>query len=514
MNSATVIWDDALINGALDLAKFIGHESLVVTGARSMGFNEESTSSAEGTRRVSTPAPVTIQGIPSGLRRLHIHVVSDLVLRFPSSNDSPCVETLVLDGGPSQPLVTLNEGRPAVLETRAVRYGVLRVTPLNKGEESYRAQSVALLTLRPDDADGIVSIGPLQVGRLELPTNCSSLVIQPLSDAECLIGTLIHHARRLTVRATRPLRITQAIERCDIQSDADIRLGSDVHEILASDVAITTKGNLLLGNGRLETAMLDCGHLALTPFRPGARPMAIDISGIATSIAAGEDSLLAGSSDSGLHTGELDLGSGAEVTGIAAHRLSLRSIESLRKASATVGLWVDPSAGKARLAFQKQAEATTPILGRHQLSQRRSALLRLAIDTEQSGHVLSIIREAEKDARRRSLARRNRERLLLGASRWATGYGERILWPLVVGALLILPLAIAQVGWGTLTRRGWWTGFGHLGRYEHILGFVLPSWSALGLPPSGGLWGVLAKTTFGLFAFSALAAARKLVRRA
>ena len=57
-------------------------------------------------------------------------------------------------------------------------------------------------------------------------------------------------------------------------------------------------------------------------------------------------------------------------------------------------------------------------------------LLEHAVTSSESGHVLSVLREAEKDSCRRPLPMRSRERLLLEMSRWMVGYGERIGWPL------------------------------------------------------------------------------------
>ena len=92
---------------------------------------------------------------------------------------------------------------------------------------------------------------------------------------------------------------------------------------------------------------------------------------------------------------------------------------------------------------------------------------------------------------------RSRERLLLEMSRWMVGYGERIGWPLGVGALLLAILAGLHVGWSNLTISEWWSGFAHVHRYRSTLDSTLSGIDVLGIEASDGLWGRLGETRFG-----------------
>src|SRR5690606_28634132 len=103
-----------------------------------------------------------------------------------------------------------------------------------------------------------------------------------------------------------------------------------------------------------------------------------------------------------------------------------------------LGLWVDRSARRARTSFVNEVRGTqlaSDENGLLWLAHRRNRLLRLASDSQQDGHTLSILREAEKDARRASLPF-SRERVLLEVWNACLGYGERIGRPLLAGGFL------------------------------------------------------------------------------
>jgi hypothetical protein len=160
-----------------------------------------------------------------------------------------------------------------------------------------------------------------------------------------------------------------------------------------------------------------------------------------------------------------------------------------------------------------KAKRSAPPPALFDLAHHRKAILALAQDTKQDGHTLSVLREAEKDARRASLPLRNRERILLELWRWLLGYGERIVWPLAMALPLLFILGIAEVGWAKIWSKSWWGGFGSIARYESIMNFSLPGVDFLGLSGTGGVWGVLAKAVSVVFVASALSAAVRVVRR-
>ena len=143
----------------------------------------------------------------------------------------------------------------------------------------------------------------------------------------------------------------------------------------------------------------------------------------------------------------------------------------------------------------------------------RKRLLALAKDTQQDGHTLSVLREAEKDARRAASPWHSRERILLTLWRRTLGYGERIGYPLLLGGLLIAFLGIGQAGWGRFSSTNWWSGWQHISRVDSVINFALPGIDAFGIDGIGGFWGVSAKIVSVLFFASAATAAIRVVKR-
>jgi hypothetical protein len=204
---------------------------------------------------------------------------------------------------------------------------------------------------------------------------------------------------------------------------------------------------------------------------------------------------------------ELRIGEHCDVFGISADRLRHQEIESLGPAR-RVGL----HAGTRR-TFKREATkaAYEGQLSIQRLADKRRRLLTLAIETHQSGHVQSVLREAERDARRRSLPKLSRERFALELWRSVTGYGERIAWPLVTASLAIVPLGIGHVGWAHFSSRVWWGRWSHLtSRLESLINFALPGIDAIGLDGTTGIWGIAAKLCSVICLGAALNAARKL----
>jgi hypothetical protein len=218
------------------------------------------------------------------------------------------------------------------------------------------------------------------------------------------------------------------------------------------------------------------------------------VTGSVRQLTLGYRAVVSGDARSGFSAQRIAATPTAEVSGLDARNFNLYSAGVLRDIR-RLGLWVDPSTRGARRHFESEvlSKASEPDPALFELAHRRKQLLRLAIDTQQDGHTLSVLREAEKDARRASLSWRSRERVLLEAWRRLLGYGERIVHPLAIGAGLIALLAIGHVGWGRFWSTEWWSGWAHIDRVNSVINFALPGIDAFGISGIGGFWGVTAK---------------------
>lgn len=227
----------------------------------------------------------------------------------------------------------------------------------------------------------------------------------------------------------------------------------------------------------------------------------------------GHRAVIAGRPDVGFSARRVEAAESAEISGLDADGFNHGSAAVLRSVR-RLGLWVNPSTRAARRRFQSEVERRSfeddPAL--FDLAHKRKHLLHLATDTMQDGHTLSVLREAEKDARRASLPWQSRERVLLELWRRMLGYGERIGYPLLVGSTLILLLGITKIGWRRAFSADWWSGWSSA-RMNNIVSFALPGVDILGLNGVGGLLGVAAKAVSVVFIGSAIAIAVRVVRR-
>lgn len=278
---------------------------------------------------------------------------------------------------------------------------------------------------------------------------------------------------------------------------------NDVQVLEIGDVAEPTGDNPTLQAATRQAVASHLGYGLVTGVTGNVRELKL-----------GERAAIAGDPKTGFSAQRIAAVSTAEISGLNARSFNLYSAGILRDVR-RLGLWVDPSTHRAREHFEAEVSqrAADPDPAMFELAHRRKQLLALAVDTKQDGHTLSVLREAEKDARRASLSWRSRERVLLELWKWLLGYGERIGYPLWIGAGLLFVLGIGQVGWGHFWSRQWWAGWGHIDRFNELINFALPGIDAFGIDGVGGFWGVSAKVVSVLFVASAATAAIRVVKR-
>jgi hypothetical protein len=263
------------------------------------------------------------------------------------------------------------------------------------------------------------------------------------------------------------------------------------------------------------------------------RPIIRGVSGFAKCLMA-EGRTVLDASESGLRVENAQVFPEAELYGLNPVNLDYESLVNLEKVE-HLSLWVNPSAKKARRAFRVQLEnidgfgrvrkltskrsneqVLLPALERNQaltrLRERRTRLVGLAVSRRQDGHTLSILREAEKDARTALSPKKSRERYVLLVSQLLTGHGERILRPFLIWVFVLFCLLVAQIGPGRFFSREPWIPW-HLSRRVLLFfQFGFPGSSFLDVKSAGGLWGALAKLNSVVFLGAALNAMRKIAR--
>lgn len=241
--------------------------------------------------------------------------------------------------------------------------------------------------------------------------------------------------------------------------------------------------------------------------------LATVVSGSCEKLVLRDRAVVAGDPRHGFTARRIEAHESAELSGLDADGFNYGSsfvLQSVRR----VGLWVSPSTRAARTRFEHEVRLRSrePDPALFDLAHKRRRLLQLARETLQDGHTLSVLREAEKDARRASLPATSRERVLLELWRRLLGYGERIGYPLVVGSLVIAVLGLLRVGVERVFSRQWWQSW-DVDRVDRIVGFALPGVEILGLEGEGGLLGVAAKAVSVIFLGAAVTAAVRVAKR-
>jgi hypothetical protein len=534
----------------VDLGLLDGVCVLRLTDAESPRFLKDST---------SWPAEVVLRSESDWLGRIELDLIGDLVLSFGTSDskrsnifnrfyplgESPHLprfgEDILVTSAMHDVAVVVGGFPPQNITIGELIIGYKRGFQ-DDGTQVLRVAGRHLASLNLLSSPRRGQVGDLSVANLTVPEACEVLDLRrPLgmdtADYRRVeIGMIRRSAGSLPLRLNLdgPCRVDHLPAGCHVVADgdmADFRIGSEDVSGSATDLSFSGSrlrlvaglidGLALNDVDRLEVGLDPPGEDEARPEFYYARydqlPYGAHITGASGSAKLAHfnhGANVDGSISRGLGITEVFVHEEAEVTGLRAGALDLESILRLSSAK-RLGLWVDPKTSKATRMFNKEAgdARQTSAAAIDRLADKRRHLLRLAENSAQSGHVLAVLREAEKDARRRCPATGPRERWLLWLSRTFIGYGERIGWPLGVGAGLLLLLASCQVGWGRWSTTSWWSGFGDHHRYQRAIEFCLPGLNWLGGNGIPGLWGIFAKVVSVVFVAGSLSAARRVLRR-
>jgi hypothetical protein len=215
----------------------------------------------------------------------------------------------------------------------------------------------------------------------------------------------------------------------------------------------------------------------------GKRPTILGLSGNVERISISPSSILV-ALELGLLVKTVETWSECEFRGLNPLDLSFRDIAKL-DGTEHLSFWVSAQASVARKTFRNQLDKTEEHeLGR--LRERRMKLLSIAVSRRQDGHTLSILREAEKDARTATSPKRSRERFLLRVSQALTGHGERILRPLWFWFVFLVVLVFLHVGSARFFSTALWTSRPYTERFLYVLRFGFPGSSFVDVKPVGG----------------------------
>jgi hypothetical protein len=297
-----------------------------------------------------------------------------------------------------------------------------------------------------------------------------------------------------------------AVEFCDLEvvGGSVSILDGVVDGLTLTDVDVLTLGQSELKNE--ETAIVEETSWETSATITRAR-------GSLTAISLSPDSLLSAAPNAYVQAATVEMCSDADVLGLDA--LSLPTASILRLSDARLLALFVGTATEARKRVRKMIkQSDNKDVGLSRLADRFGHLERLAVSSDQSGHVRSVIREVERDVRRRTLPLWNRERVLLAISRVATGYGQRIWRPLWVGLSIITVLLSLEIGSTRLSSKAWWEQTLTEERLMSLAEFTLPGLSLLGLESYPGLLGIIAKLVSVLTFAASIGAGRRLMSRA
>jgi hypothetical protein len=507
---------------------------VVVTGVKSpLETNERTAGWAERRfkEEVTGPATIVVDRVPYEASTLRMVLSGDAVV------DLGPVEALGLNRacftaeGRETHILCLVSSGPSLVVLDGVGIGFVRGTLTSSGEPTYSTLGSQLSNVRVGE-----TLGP--VGNLRVYCDLTldeGMAVLDLRNG--LLDAMSHPTRFLGRVRGRDGLLIQTDSRVSMSRVPD----SSVVVSTGTDSVVILEGEYPGAEGTRDLT-LDCEHIVVntgivdgltlrrrsTTIRIGSTDdesptedeelvdfaVVTRVAGTVQRLVVGRRSVFSGHEARGFVAIDVEASAGSEISGIAAAELSISAIASLSHAD-RVGLWVAPSTKAARRQMEKIARnaESEGTLALDRLVDQRAKLLRLAVDSQQSGHTLAVLREAERDARRRRLPKGSRERRLLTLSRWAVGYGERIGWPLAVGGAVISILAAVEVGWGRLSSSEFWAGFGDHHRYEEAIRFALPGLSFFDLDGTGGLWGTLAKFASVIFLASSAAAASRVLRR-
>lgn len=476
-------------------------------------------------------AEVTINFLPPELKLIEFELEDDLWLRLPDGSHDVEIRVsspesshwFAISGGQVHSMTAIDSYVSGVRATTEYGVSLLGVRTCVQelhmklaANRSVSIGSVEAKTLRVT-GDGLLAIARLMNATAEVRTG--SLAVQ---SGRILLGsTLFAGSLAKGTRISCETDFSKVVlgETWDVSLTPDLTMKGGTLHIVRGEVSGLTMvemRKLVVGDAVDPTTVPDdidreYGQALASQLGYG---LVTGVCGTTRELEMHERAVIAGDSRTGFSVRRIAAASSSEISALNAGSFNLYSSGVLRDIR-RVGLWVDPSTHKARELFESEVHSKSfdPEPALFELAHHRKQLLNLGTQTQQDGHTLSVLREAEKDARRASLPWRSRERLLLEAWRRVLGYGERIGYPLCLGAIVIALLGVGHVGWSRFWSRDWWHGWRHLDRINQILNFALPGIDAFGIDGIGGFWGVSAKIMSVVFFASAATAAIRVVKR-
>lgn len=531
-DSAIGVEWETIFNADSGVLELPAAERCVVWGAASP-LKDSSIATIDGDVPGRLPQVAVINEWPTELRSVEFELDGDLMLQVPK--DGSRVAVIVRSTGLAR-WIALTEGEVASLTAIDSLVGGTTAT-LSSGDTHFIPVHTRTGELRIEciEIDGAM-VGWVEASRITVkgPGALHALGSPLDRPVEVTAGTLTVESRRIHVEST--LYAGSIGKHTHIACETD-----EAAVVLGESLAPSETRYLTVEGGVLRIVRGQVGPLCLenvaaleigSDSDPSAEAdnideaanqaiashlgygLAMEVSGQVRELKLGHRAIVSGNSRSGFAAERITAVSTAEVSGLNAQSFNLYSAGILRDVR-RLGLWVDPSTRKARRHFEAGVDRSSmdPAPAQFELAHQRKRLVSLAVDTQQDGHTLSVLREAEKDARRAALPWNSRERLLLEAWRRLLGYGERIGYPLLIGAGLIFLLGIGQIGWSSFWSREWWSGWAHLSRVESVMNFALPGVDAFGVDGIGGFWGVSAKVVSVVFLASAITTAIRVVKR-
>ena len=518
-------WDE-LLDAGTNALRIPDVKHCVISGAVSP-FGTETTTSPIGDVAYEIPAPVDIHWLPPQLTTLELSLVGDVELRLPYGSHSIEIRVTSVGashwfstlGGSVRSLVAVDSHIGCAVESHVV---VLGTVPT-------RAD---VIRMECTENDGLW-IGSIETGQL-IVTGTGFLIIgrAPLGEVSDSRATSVSVASgRIFLSSTLSVGSLSEGSRISCTSSTAVVVLGDSIDLAETKRLVVTGGHLKVLRGEVsQLEMIDVEQLDVGDFSTStvhaeiaARQLlaakfgyglVTQVSGNVRVLNLCERATVAGDARTGFSADRVAAPVNAEISGLRAGSFNLNSAGVLRDLR-RLGLWVNPSTHKARKHFEAQVRKaeTEPEPALFELAHHRKQMLGLAVDSQQDGHTLSVLREAEKDARRATSSWRSRERMLLELWRRCLGYGERIGYPLALGSVLIFLLGIGQIGWAQFWSRGWWAGWSHIARINRLINFALPGIPGLGIDGIGGFWGVSAKIVSVVFFASAATAAIRVVKR-
>lgn len=525
---ADLPWGSA-INAANGHLMLPSRERCTVVGASSPR-RADSVATPTGDVRALLPAEVVVEHVPPELRHLEVVLDDDLVLRMPAGRHD--IEIVARSNGESRWLGVLG-GRVEALKAIDTFVGGHSVETDNGPVLLASPTQVGSLTLDCVDNDGLM-VGWIEADDVRVGGGLLHVVafpMQPLAGIKC--AQISSSAARIVVGSYLMAGSIGEGTRVACETDESLVTIGDRFTMLETKDLTIIGGRLRIAAGVVagltlrDVDVVEVGEESEPdPTEPTIDSsvrtavagqlgygMATGVTGSVRELRVAHRGVVAGDRRHGFSAQRVAATPTSEISGLDARSFNLYSAGVLRGVR-RLGLWVDPSTKKARRHFEaevrKASEQPDPAL--FELAHRRKQLLALAVDTQQDGHTLSVLREAEKDARRASLPTTSRERVLLELWRWLLGYGERIGYPLLIGTVLIFWLGVGYVGWDQFWSEQWWRGWG-VARVESVMNFALPGVGILGIDGIGGAWGISAKIVSVIFFASAVTAAVRVVKR-